>query len=76
MTRFKFTLEQATKAQRLSRCIARHVNFVAKWGWVDATQRPLYPREWGYLGGPLRNISTPPGFLPRTAQSAASRYTD
>jgi hypothetical protein len=35
----KFTLEQAVKAQKVSRGIAR-------WEWVvNATPRPLYPRE-------------------------------
>jgi hypothetical protein len=41
----KFTLEQATKAQRESRRIGLlFLNFGASWGWVvNATPRPLYP---------------------------------
>jgi len=44
----KFTLEEATKAQRGSRCIALYsfINLGAGWGWVvNAMPRPLYPRE-------------------------------
>jgi hypothetical protein len=44
----KFSLEQATKAQRGSRGIAySFFNLGAtRWGWmVNATPRPLYPRE-------------------------------
>jgi hypothetical protein len=43
----KFTLEQATKAQRGSRSIAQSfLNLGARWGWVvNATPRSLYPRE-------------------------------
>jgi hypothetical protein len=38
----KFTLEQAMKAQRES----FFLNLGARWGWVvNATPRPLYPRE-------------------------------
>jgi hypothetical protein len=42
------------------------------------TRYPLYRRLGGPQGrsGQVRKISTPPGFDPRTAQSAASRYTD
>jgi hypothetical protein len=41
----KFTLEQAAKAQRGSRVIAL-LNRGARWMWVvNATPRPLYPRE-------------------------------
>jgi hypothetical protein len=43
----KFILERATKAQRRSRGIAlRFLNLGARWEWVvNATPRPLYPRE-------------------------------
>jgi len=43
----KFTLEQATKVQRRSRGILySFFNLGARWGWVvNATPRPLYPRE-------------------------------
>jgi hypothetical protein len=45
----KFTLEQATKAQRGSRGTAQLYSFLnlgVRWGWVvNATPRPLYPRE-------------------------------
>jgi len=41
----KLTLEQATKAQRGSRGIAL-CNLGTRWEWVvNATPRPLYPRE-------------------------------
>jgi len=37
---------KATKVQRWSRGIALLFNFGARWGWVvNATPRPLYPRE-------------------------------
>jgi hypothetical protein len=43
----KFTLEQATKAQRSNRGISLHLPYLrARWGWVvNATPRPLYPLE-------------------------------
>ena len=42
----KVTLEQATKAQRVSRGISVLFNLGAKWGWVlNATPWRLYPRE-------------------------------
>jgi hypothetical protein len=43
----KFTLEQTTKAQRRSRCIALlFFNLGARWGWVvNVTPRPLYLQE-------------------------------
>ena len=43
----KFTLEQATKAQRGSRGAAiLLLNLGARWRWVvNATIRPLHPRE-------------------------------
>ena len=43
----KFTLEQAMKAQSGSRDITySFFNLGARWGWVvNATPRPLYPRE-------------------------------
>jgi hypothetical protein len=61
----KFTLEQATKAQRWSKCtsIALLFNLGARWGWVfNATPRPLYPwerdpvpivSEAGWVPGPV-----------------------
>jgi hypothetical protein len=58
-------------------------------GWVvNATLRPLYPRErdpvplYRRLSGPhgrsgrVRKISLLPGFDPRTVQPVSSRYTD
>jgi hypothetical protein len=57
-------------------------------GWVvNATPRPLYPRERsdthsiGGWVGPRAGLDgaenlAPPGFDPRTAQPVASRYTD
>jgi hypothetical protein len=57
-------------------------------GVVNATPRPLYPRESdavpiveeaGWAPGPVgwvRKISHPPGFDLRTIQPVASRYTD
>jgi hypothetical protein len=44
--RVKFSLEQATKAQRRSRGITLLFNLSARWEWViNTTPRPLYPRE-------------------------------
>jgi hypothetical protein len=45
--KIKFTLEQATKAQRGNRgTLYSFFNFGARWRWVfSATSRPLYPRE-------------------------------
>jgi hypothetical protein len=51
---------------------------------VNATPRPLYPRERpsSHCTGPQarflqgRKTSPPPGFDPRTVQPVASRYTD
>jgi hypothetical protein len=42
------------------------------------TWYPLYGRMGGPQGrsGPVRKISPPPGFDPRTVQPVASRYTD
>ena len=42
------------------------------------TRYPLYRRLGGPQGrsGQVRKISPPPGFYPRTVQSAASRYND
>jgi hypothetical protein len=65
----KFILEQATKAQRGSRGISLLFNLGARWRWVvNATPRPLYPRERDWrLGGPqgrygrVRKISPPTG---------------
>ena len=42
----KFTLEQATKAQKWSRDSSIFLNFGARWGWVvNAMPRSLYSRE-------------------------------
>jgi hypothetical protein len=86
LVKVKFTLEQTMKAQRGSRGIGLLFNLGAGWGWVvNATPRPLYPREWpgthctgGWVGlsGRVLKISPPPGFDPRTVQPVASRYTD
>jgi hypothetical protein len=45
VVKVKFTLNQATKAQRGSRGIRPHfLNLGARWGWVvNATPRPFYP---------------------------------
>ena len=85
-----FTLEQATKAQRVSRGIAllllkprrlmgvggqRHTPAVLP---PRKTRYPLYRRlgePQGRSGG-VRKISPPPGFDPRTVHPLASRYTD
>ena len=42
------------------------------------TWYPLYRRLGGPQGqsGPVRKISPPPGFDPRTVQPVVSRYTD
>jgi hypothetical protein len=86
----KFTLEQATKAQRGSKCIAplffqprrkmgvggqRHAPIALPPG---NTRHPLYRRLGGPQGwsGRVRKISPPPGFDPRTVQPVASRYTN
>jgi hypothetical protein len=57
-------------------------------GWVvNATPRPLYPREWpgtyciGGWVGPRAGLDecenfAPPGYDPRSVQSVASRYTE
>ena len=86
----KFTLEQATKAQRGSRGIALLFFLTSALdrvgGQRDApatllpgkTQYPLYRRLGGPQGqsGQVWKISLPPGFNPRTIQPIVSRYTD
>jgi len=86
----KFTLQQATKAQRRSRGIALLFLLPRRWIGVDCqrhapdalpprkTRYPLYRELIGPQGqsGQVRKISPPPGFDPRTAQPVASRYTD
>ena len=86
----KFTLEQATKTRGGgSRCIALLFNLGARWRRVvNATPRPLYPREIepvpivqevGWAPGPIWTVAenlAPSEFDPRTVQPAASRYTD
>jgi hypothetical protein len=83
-----FTLEQATKAQRGSRCIALlFLQPRGRWGgWSTPrpgrftlgkeTRYPLYRRLGGPQGrsGRVQKISPPPGFDHRTVQSVASRY--
>jgi hypothetical protein len=51
----KFTLEQATKAQRGSRGIAPLINIGARWGWVVNDTL----RQQGRFGR-VRKISPPP----------------
>jgi len=82
--RSKFALEQATKAQGWSTLFSTSVLDGGGWSMPcpsqftpGMTRYPLYRR----LGGPqersgrVRKISSPPpGFDPRTVQSAASRY--
>jgi hypothetical protein len=82
----KFTLEQATKAQRWSRGISLFFLYMGVGGQRHSpaalppgkTRHPLYRT----LGGPqcqsglMRKISPPPGFDPRTVQPVTSRYTD
>ena len=86
----KFSLEQATKAQRVSRGIALPFHDlgaeVGMGGQHHApaalppgkTRYPLYRRLGRPQGrsGRVRKISPPPGFDPRTVQPVASRYTD
>ena len=77
------------KIQRGSRDIAGLFNLGARWGWVvNATPRPLYPREgpgthctgvWvGPRAGPdwSGKFRLRTGFDLRTVRSVASRYTD
>jgi hypothetical protein len=62
-----FTLEQAMKAQKGSRCIALlFFNLGARWWVVNATPRSLYPRERdpvpivegaGWAPGPVRTVA-------------------
>jgi hypothetical protein len=88
--KIKFTLEQATKAQKGSGGIALLSLTLALDGCGCSTPRPgrftpgketrypLYKR----LGVPqgrselVQKISPPPGFDPLTVQPVASRYTD
>ena len=86
----KFSLEQATKAQRGSRCIAllllqpQHQVGVGSQRHAPAalppgkTRYPLYRRLGGPQGrsGWMRKISPPPGFDPQTVQPIASCYTN
>ena len=85
----KFTLEQATKAQKggVDIYLYSFSNLGVRWkGVVNATPRPLYPRErldthctggWVGLRAGLDGCgkSRPTGFYPRTVQPVASRYT-
>jgi hypothetical protein len=85
-----FTLEQTTKAQGVIEILLNSFfNLGAKMEWVvNATTRPLYPREsepipnvqedrWapGPVWMGVENLA-PPGFGPRTVQPIANRYTD
>ena len=86
----KVTLEQATKAQRGSRCIALLFLQPRRWmGVGDQRHAPAvlppgkarYPLYRGLRGpqdrsGRVRKISPPPEFILRTVQPIASRYTD
>jgi hypothetical protein len=86
----KFTLEQAMKAQRGSRCIAllflkpqQYMRVGVQCHALSAlpsgkTQYPLYRRLCGPQGqsGRVWKISPPPGFDPRTVQSVASCYAN
>jgi len=88
--RVKFTLEEDTKAQKGSRCIAllflqlRANGGVGGQGHVPAVLPPgksryaLYRRMGGPQGrsGWLQKISPPAGFDPRVVQPEANRYTD
>ena len=87
-----FTLEQATKVQWGSRCITLlFLQPRRQMGWVvNATPRPIYPREkpgTHCIGGWVDTRvgldgcgrSRPPpdrDFDPQTIQPVASRYTD
>ena len=85
--KFKFTLQQATKAQRGSRETYSFLNLSAIWVClVNATPRPLNPRERsgthciGSRVGPRVGLDgygksrPPPGFDPAAVQPVASRY--
>ena len=86
----KFTLEQATKAQRGSRCIVllflkpQHQMVVGGKCHASATLPlgktwyPLYRRPGGLQGqsGWFWKILSPVGFDPWTVQPLASRYID
>jgi hypothetical protein len=75
----KVAVEQTTKAQSGSRGIAlgglRHAPAALPPG---KTRCPFYTSLCGSQGrsGPVRKISPPPGFDPRTVQPVGSRYTD
>jgi hypothetical protein len=84
-----FTLEQATKAQKGSRCIVLYFYILgARWPWViNAMCRSRYPRERpdthriGDWVGPTAGLngcgkSRPHKDPSRTAQAVASRYKD
>ena len=86
----KVTLEQATKAQRGSRCIAllfllhRCCMWMGGQRYAPAALPPGKVRYQLYrrLGGPegqsgvVRKMLPPPGSDPRTVKPVASRYTD
>jgi len=58
------------------------------WWMLNATPRAIYPWEWtvsivqeaGWVSGrvwtSMENLSSSPGFEPRTVQPVVSRYTD
>jgi len=87
----KFTLEQATKAQKGSRgtALISFFNLGTRWGWmVNTTPWPLDPQkgelvpimqEAGWAPEPVwtgAEISPPPRFHLRTVQPVASHPTD
>ena len=87
--KIKFTLEQATKAQRGGFIAVLFLQPRRQMGVGGQHHAPaaLPPGKTRYplcrrLGGPqgrsgqVRKISLPPGFDPRTVQPVASRYTD
>jgi hypothetical protein len=76
---------QTTNSQRYSSiCLTTALDGVGGQRHAPATlfpgktRYPLYKRLGGPQGrsGRVRKISPPPGFDPRTAQPAASSYTD
>ena len=77
----KFTLEQATKAQRGSRCSS--TSALDGGGWLTPRPDRFTPGKdpVGWVG-PRADIDgcgksdPPPGFDHRTAQPVASRYSD
>jgi len=86
LQQLKYALEGAVVSQRGNSGVVLLCNFGTRWDVVKVTPRPLY-----LLGGDLyrrldgpqsqsgpvwKNMSPPPGFDPRTAETVASHYTD